>query len=99
MPRNLERRVEILYPVETPALVADLKHILQVQLADNTKARLMTDDGIYIRITPGRNPKVGAQNTFMKEALEVADSRVNKTNERVFVPEEAQIDEEEVLKI
>ncbi len=99
MPRNLERRVEILFPIETPKLVEDLKHILQVQLADNTKARLMTDDGIYIRITPGRNPKIGAQKTFMKEALTVADSRVNRTNERIFVPEKAQTEDEEVLKI
>ena len=99
MPRNLERRVEILFPIENPKLVDDLKHILQVQLADNTKARLMTDDGIYIRITPGRNQKVGAQKTFMKESQTVAGSREARKNERVFVPEEAQTEDEEVLKI
>ena len=99
MPRNLERRVEILFPVETPALVEDLKHILQVQLADNTKARLMTDDGIYIRITSGRSGKVGAQRTFMKEAQAVAASRAGRQNERVFIPEEAQTEDEEVLRV
>ncbi|MBR1524576.1 MAG: RNA degradosome polyphosphate kinase [Lachnospiraceae bacterium] len=99
MPRNLERRVEILFPIENPKLVDDLKHILQIQLADNTKARLMTDDGIYIRITPGRNQKVGAQKTFMKESQTVAGSREARKNERVFVPEEAQTEDEEVLKI
>ena len=100
MPRNLERRVEILYPIETPELVEDLKHILQIQLADNTKARLMTDDGVYVRITPGRNEGVGAQKTFMKEAQAVAASREARKNERVFEAEEAQGDEnEEVLKI
>ncbi|MBQ7584263.1 MAG: RNA degradosome polyphosphate kinase [Lachnospiraceae bacterium] len=100
MPRNLERRVEILFPVETPELVEDLKHILKVQLSDNTKARLMTDDGIYIRILPGRSSKVGAQKTFMKEAQSMAASRESSKDERIFIAEEAQSDEdEEVLKI
>lgn len=99
MPRNLERRVEIMFPIETPDLVQDLKHILIVQLSDNTKARLLTDDGIYIRVNPGRNTKVGAQKTFMKEAQALAASRKSDRNERVFKPEEAQSDEEEVLKI
>ena len=100
MPRNLERRVEILFPVETPALVEDLKHILQVQLSDNTKARLMTDDGNYIRILPGRNNRIGAQKTFMKEAQNVSASRERSKDERTFIAEEAQPEEdEEVLKI
>ncbi len=100
MPRNLERRVEILFPIETPDLVEDLKHILQIQLADNTKARIMTDDGIYIRMTPGRNNKTGAQRTFMKEAMDAAKSLESDKNERVFVAEEKQEDgTEEVLKI
>lgn len=100
MPRNLERRVEILFPIENPRLVDDLKHILQIQLSDNTKARLMTDDGIYIRITPGRNSRIGAQKTFVKEAQAVAEARAGNSNERVFVAEEARSDgEEEVLKI
>ncbi len=100
MPRNLERRVEILFPIENPKLTEDLKHILQVQLSDNTKARLMTDDGVYIRILPGRNSKIGAQKTFMKEAQSVAASREESRNERIFIAEEAQSDnDEEVLKI
>lgn len=100
MPRNLERRVEILFPVETPALVEDLKHILQVQLSDNTKARIMTDDGKYIRILPGRNNRIGAQKTFMKEAQNVSASRERSKDERTFIAEEAQPEEdEEVLKI
>jgi polyphosphate kinase len=100
MPRNLERRVEILFPIETPALTEDLRHILQIQLSDNTKARLMTDDGNYIRITPGRSARIGAQKTFMKEAQDAARAREGNKNDRVFIPEERQSDSnEEVLKI
>ena len=38
MPRNLDRRVEILFPVEDEKLKARICHILEVQLADNVKA-------------------------------------------------------------
>ena len=60
----------------------------------------MTDDGIYIRITPGRNSRVGAQRTFMKEAQSFASSRVEAKNDRVFVAEEKHDDTDgEVLRI
>ena len=88
MPRNLERRVEILFPIETPELVADLKHILRVQLDDNTKARVMRPDGSYVRLTPGRNESCGAQEIFMKEAKSIAAERESIVNERIFVAEE-----------
>ncbi len=88
MPRNLQKRVEILFPVENPKLVEDLKHILRVQLQDNTKARVMQSDGTYKRLTPGRAEPVGAQRTFMKEALDNAKGDEDTRNNRVFVPEE-----------
>ncbi len=48
--RNLDRRVEVVFPVRAPELVQRLhKDILQVYLADNTKARLMQPDGSYVR--------------------------------------------------
>lgn len=100
MPRNLERRVEILFPIETEELVEDLKHILSIQLADNTKARLLTDDGVYVRITPGRAGRVAAQKTFMKEAADNAKAKERARAERTFIAEEAQKDiNEEVLRI
>ena len=38
MPRNLDKRVEILFPVEDPDLKKEIVHILHTQLADNTKS-------------------------------------------------------------
>lgn len=53
MPRNLDKRVEILFPLETPALKqAIIATILPVQMGDNTKARVMQSDGTYVRKTP-----------------------------------------------
>jgi len=50
--RNLDRRVEILFPVEDPRLVRHIhEDILQVYLADNVKAREMQADGSYVRLS------------------------------------------------
>jgi polyphosphate kinase len=54
MPRNLDRRVEILFPVESPALrEIILRDILQVHLRDNVQARRLLADGRYERCCPG----------------------------------------------
>ena len=53
MPRNLNRRVEILFPVEDQALVRRLRdEILDVYLRDNVKARYMQADGSYVHAAP-----------------------------------------------
>jgi polyphosphate kinase len=50
MPRNLDRRVEVLFPVEDPqARHALIQEVLRVHLDDNVKARLMASDGSYTR--------------------------------------------------
>jgi polyphosphate kinase len=54
MPRNLDRRVEILFPVESPSLRETiLRDILQVHLRDNVQARRLLADGRYERCGPG----------------------------------------------
>jgi polyphosphate kinase len=51
MPRNLDRRVEILFPVENPQLIRQLRdQVLAIYLADNVKARQMQADGTYLRV-------------------------------------------------
>ena len=53
MPRNLDRRVEVLTPVEGPTLRRRLRdEILETYLHDTVKARRMLPDGSYERITP-----------------------------------------------
>jgi polyphosphate kinase len=53
MPRNLDRRVEVLFPIENRRLIRQLRdHVLDVCLADNVKARLMQADGTYLRAQP-----------------------------------------------
>jgi len=50
MPRNLDRRVEIAFPVLDPDLQARIRQILEVQLADTVKARRILADGSSERI-------------------------------------------------
>ena len=50
MPRNLDRRVEVAFPVLDPRLQAEIREILAVQLADTVKAREILPDGRSRRI-------------------------------------------------
>jgi polyphosphate kinase len=51
MKRNLESRVEVITPVEDPALRKELRTVLDCQLAPNECAWEMQSDGTYIRHT------------------------------------------------
>jgi polyphosphate kinase len=54
MPRNLEGRVEVIFPIEQePHKSAIREEILQRQVADNTQARVLLADGSYERLRPG----------------------------------------------
>ena len=58
MPRNLNRRVELLFPVQDPELRGQIRdEILTSYLADNVKARRMMPDGTYKRVTPRNGDK------------------------------------------
>jgi len=53
MPRNLDNRVEVVFPVSDPDKVRYIREgILDIYLLDNLKSRLMRSDGTYIRRTP-----------------------------------------------
>jgi len=52
MPRNFDRRVEIAFPVLDRELQAQVREILDLQLADNVKARRILPDGRSERIVP-----------------------------------------------
>lgn len=53
MPRNLDRRIEVLFPVEDPAIrQLLLQEVLQVHLRDNVKAWTLLPEGAYVKRTP-----------------------------------------------
>jgi polyphosphate kinase len=88
MPRNLERRVEIMFPVLNSELKEKVYHVLEVQLADNEKAQLLQPDGSYEKIdADGEEPR-NAQDEFCKEYVRQAKSlEKEKQSARTFKPE------------
>lgn len=74
MPRNLDKRVEILFPVEDATLREEVIHILDIQLKDNVKAHIMQSDGTYIKQSSRGKTKLCAQNYFRKAAMEYASA-------------------------
>jgi polyphosphate kinase len=55
MPRNLDRRVEAVTPVEDPKILQNLQNILEIMLGDNRQAWELKSDGSYIQRHPGKN--------------------------------------------
>ncbi len=88
MPRNLDRRVEILFPVLEEELKEEAKHILEVELSDNTKAHVLKSDGNYEKIDKRGKVLVNSQMQFCEEAVKAAPRQDHIYRERVFVPAE-----------
>jgi polyphosphate kinase len=61
MPRNLDNRVEIAFPVLAPVLQAQLRAVLDTQLADNVKARIILPDGRSERLAADGAPALRSQ--------------------------------------
>lgn len=59
MRRNLDHRVEVVFPVESPEHIHYLRYqMLETYLKDNIRARIMQQDGSYRRLKPSNNDKV-----------------------------------------
>jgi polyphosphate kinase len=72
MPRNLDTRVELLAPVEDPALREQLLDTLERCLADNTHAWDLDAEGAWTRRTPGDDPPRSVQRELMARHAEYA---------------------------
>lgn len=87
MPRNLDKRVEIMFPVEDKQAKAQAKHILDVQLADTLKAYLLQPDGMYGKQDLRGKEKLSAQDVFRKEAVEATKKEKDSSKDmRTFEP-------------
>ncbi len=75
MPRNINRRVETLFPVEDERFIRHLRdEVLATYLADNTKARRMQPDGTYTRVHPGPGEEpVSVQEWLLDQRAKRAD--------------------------
>ena len=88
MPRNLDRRVEILFPVENERLKKEVFHVLEIQLQDTMKAQVKQPDGSYEHIDRRGKTALCAQDYFMEYAKSLNRSQDESMHDRVFVPAE-----------
>jgi polyphosphate kinase len=65
MPRNLDRRVETLFPIEDPQLRQHLLHILAIYRRDTANTHLLCPDGTYMRADTNETPAFDAQAYFL----------------------------------
>ena len=90
MPRNLDKRVEIVFPLKDEKIKQQAKHILDIQLADNLKAHILQPDGSYEKIDKrGKKMLICAQDYFCEEAVKNAKQPTDPVLDHVFIPAEA----------
>ena len=75
MPRNFDRRVEVMTPIEDPSLHKGLETVLATCLADNRQAWELGSDGQYRRRSPNGEPVRATQQILMKEPWGTAAAR------------------------
>ena len=88
MPRNLDRRVEIVFPLLDEELKKKVLHILDVEFEDNVKAHVLQEDGTYEKIDKRGKVLVNSQEIFSKEAEQAVPKQDKAYKDRVFVPAE-----------
>ena len=88
MPRNLDRRVEILFPVLDDELKKRVRHILDVELADTLKAHVLHADGNYEKVDRRGKIALSSQDVFCREAMENVSKPSHGYQGRVFIPAE-----------
>ena len=85
MPRNLDRRVEILFPVEDPSLRERVMDVLKANLEDTLKAYVLNENGEYKKVDKRGKALFSAQDYFCKEAQKTVVGS-GKVSGRTFIP-------------
>ncbi|MBK7835010.1 MAG: polyphosphate kinase 1 [Gemmatimonadetes bacterium] len=77
MPRNLERRVEVIVPVEDRGLQLRMFSLLETCLADNRQAWELGPDGTYVQVVPGHEDELATHRKLLRDpwGLDRIDSR------------------------
>jgi polyphosphate kinase len=89
MSRNLDRRVELLIPVDDPAARKRLAVVLETCLSDNVKARRLQPDGSYERVKPPRRTRpIRSQEVLYENACRAVRD-AEQSRRTVFIPHRA----------
>ena len=89
MPRNLNRRVELLFPIEDPDCRARVMEVLEVELADTVRAHFLAPDGTYHKADLRGKEKLDSQQKLIDLADAAVAERHKAIDKHEFIPEES----------
>jgi polyphosphate kinase len=85
MPRNMDRRVELMFPIVQQNVKEKTIEILRTQMTDNQKARQLKQDGAYERVPASRSDPIRVQEYFYQRGVEEQE-RIRSLTPVRFVP-------------
>ena len=88
MPRNLDRRIELLFPVEDMDCRDRILEILQVELEDTVRSHWLRPDGTYHKLDLRGKVKLDSQTELCRLAVEAGEKRKKEEDTRLFIPAE-----------
>lgn len=86
MPRNLDRRVELMFPVEDARAWDKVMAVLETQLADTERSWLMGPDGQYTRVDRRGKMHLDCQKAFCDQAILVGKLVSNPEKDQILIP-------------
>ena len=86
MPRNLDRRIELMFPVEHPACRRKVLEALEAVFQDNVKSRRLQADGTYKRRRPAKGEDPFRSQLRQYEAAKRVLQRARETSQPSFEP-------------
>jgi len=86
MPRNLDRRIELVFPIEDEVQKARAFAILDTMLSDTTNARYMQSDTSYVHVDLRGKQRISCQQTFYLEAQERLKEKQAIEKDSILIP-------------
>lgn len=87
MTRNMDRRVELLFPVEDKDNMKRIKEILAITLSDTLKTRILQSDGTYKRVDKRNKNIIESQLEFYSMAVEaIKEQTKHNSKDKLFQP-------------
>ena len=77
MPRNLDRRIELMFPILDHKVFSEIKSILNTYFDDNSNAHYLTEDGIWNPVVPNKKDEIKrAQEILQKKYKNLFENSV-----------------------
>ena len=89
MPRNLDRRVELVFPIDDQDLKERAFGILELMLSDTVNARIQQPDTTYAHIDKRGKAVINSQTEFARLAREALEAKQVVDEKKPYVPKKA----------